>query len=319
MSNLPAQKRARIHESPPASIDSLPDAVLQVCFSFLGSGHYRFAAGTCRRFREVYSSKNTKQTTWVAAAASVPCAQLCLEEIKQQAKANAKEVLDAITCNAIKTKQVDVLGWARNSGYEFCERHFLFAARFGHLYFLQWAEEENIIWYTEDVPNAAIMFGKTEVLDWILERGQLIPPIASQLATYYNHMTVLRWLKEHNLLSVDDTVWIAAASQNDVEALDWLYQEGYDPDVAVLAAAVQHDRREVITWARDHGVDSEYIACAVAAYAGNLPLLQWLRENDFPWDGNVLFNAIAKGHHRVAQWATENGCPTELLLEDDDD
>jgi hypothetical protein len=71
MSEEPARKRRRFEGAPSisdavappfivitASIDCLPDAVLQHCFSFIGKQHYRFVAGVNRRFQEIYSVKH---------------------------------------------------------------------------------------------------------------------------------------------------------------------------------------------------------------------------------------------------------------------
>jgi hypothetical protein len=63
----------------------LPVEVMSHIFgTFLGQGHYRFVAGTCRAFadsyRKVMTYQNSYKTTWESTAASVACAKICLNE-----------------------------------------------------------------------------------------------------------------------------------------------------------------------------------------------------------------------------------------------
>ena len=55
--------------------------LLHTIVVFIGAGNYRYIAGTCRAFKEVYDlAIGDKNTTYNNAAASVPCAMLCLLE-----------------------------------------------------------------------------------------------------------------------------------------------------------------------------------------------------------------------------------------------
>ena len=100
-----ANKRRRLDRAPPETpsntdasaplsfaasyIDALPDAVLQHCFSFIGKGHYRYVAGTSRRFNEIYSIKHEKKTTIMkSVVASVSSADLFLQDCKKASMKN---------------------------------------------------------------------------------------------------------------------------------------------------------------------------------------------------------------------------------------
>jgi hypothetical protein len=48
-----------------ASIDALPDAMLQHCFSLAGKHHYHCIALTSHCFYEVYHIKHEKKTTYI--------------------------------------------------------------------------------------------------------------------------------------------------------------------------------------------------------------------------------------------------------------
>ena len=131
---------------PPAlaiSIAALPDAVLQHSFSFIGKGHYRFVAGTCRHFEEIYSKEHEKKTTWSAATASIACAELCLKDAREQEDLEDSVALKNISLKAAMKGCIDILDWARAKGCEFTPRHFRIAAGEGHINVLKWAETKS--------------------------------------------------------------------------------------------------------------------------------------------------------------------------------
>jgi hypothetical protein len=305
----PPPKRPRIDE-PVVNIDSLPDAVLQVCFSFVGPGSYRFAGGTCRRFQEFYSSKFEKKTRWKESSASVTCAELCLEDAREEA-ADESKILDHIADEASERGRADILEWARSNGCEFKKAvHFRNAAKYNHLIVLQWADADNIKWFSVPLLRVIITYGRIDILGWIVEKGHDITLHATRFAAFFGQLHVLNWLKERDLLRANGDAWYSASWRGHINVLDWLYGEGLpqNNDV-VLRGAAFGDQRLVFLWARAHHINCDRKACAWAAFHGKLPLLQWLRENDFSWDGNVLRYARRRRHGDVFTWARENECP----------
>lgn len=320
--NMNKQKDGRIGEhdsTSPNIIHVLPDDALQHCFSFVGAGNYRYVASTCRHFRGVYEKKHGKKTRWKAAAASIPCAQLCLGDVRKEAQDEAM-ALENISFKASEVGLVKVLEWAYNSNDCTIGIYFLtLAARHGRVNVIEWADSKGLLlaWHQNlyDIICAAAEFGKINVLEWIFQSGhtgKMDRLSASRIAASFAQESVLRWLKEQGLLYVDWRVWSAATHKDHVSILDWLCREGYRPHYWVLALAVQEDRRHLILWARDHGIECDNIkACTYAAVHGNLPLLQWLRENNFSWNSCVLSHARQEGHDHVVAWALENGCLDE--------
>ena len=212
MSEEPASKRRRFEgaptnqqSTPPLhvdSIDSLPDAVLQHCFSFVAKGHYRFVAGTSRRFKEIYSIKHESKTMWESAASSVACAELCLDDFKENGGEEDTDCLEMTTKGALKIGNINVLEWARIKGFAFDSEHFLLPAFNGHLCVLQWAEEKNLEWYGEDTLIAAATNGHIHIFEWVYnsEREMLGIELAVRAAAFGGQIPMLSWMKERNLL-----------------------------------------------------------------------------------------------------------------------
>jgi len=111
-------------------IIDLPQELLVYCLSFVGPGHYRYVAGTCHSFRDVCDSESfrgvhnmdegeQKRTTWDAAAASIPCVELCLEDLREmRQRVNVARFMANIARKAAKMGKKNVLKWLK-------ERHFL--------------------------------------------------------------------------------------------------------------------------------------------------------------------------------------------------
>ena len=111
----------------------------------------RFVAGTSRRFKEIYSIKHERKTTWENAASSVACAELCLDDFNENGgEEEDTDCLKMTTKGAMKIGNIKVLEWARIKGFEFDSEHFHISTCYGHLCVLQWAEEKNLEWYGED-------------------------------------------------------------------------------------------------------------------------------------------------------------------------
>lgn len=301
----------------PNTICALPDDVLRHCFSFVGSGQYRYVACTCHHFQDIYEDKHEKKTMCKTAAWSLSRTQLYLEDMRDRGWRNECWALDKITLEAAEKGQVDTLVLARKRGCVIDRSHFYGALRHGHVCVLKWLDSKGLAPYNDSDDSQAILCavcenGKVEVLEWVVQRGHAVDTLfACQRAAFWGQVAMLRWLNEQDLLCVESRVWTAAAYNGHVSVLAWLYNEGYDPDPSLLPTTVHNDRRDVILWCRDHDIDCDIRACAYAAMFGNLPLLQWLRDNDFAWNSRVLGYARGQGHEHVATWAAENGCPNK--------
>ena len=190
MSEEPASKRRRFvsastnqyQSAPPlhhhvASIDSLPDAVLQHCFSFIGANHFRFVAGTSRRFQEIYSIKHEKKTAWENAAASLACAQLSVQDHSPPGWIHCA-TLEKVSIAAAKVGNVKALEWTFLNGCEIGTTHLNFAAELGHVCVFEWgARTLHGYWDLQAPFLTAIENEKINVMDWIWEHRSMKPVV----------------------------------------------------------------------------------------------------------------------------------------------
>jgi len=301
-----------------SGLQVLPDEMLATCFSFLGGGHYRYIAGTCRRFRHVYEHCGERlgkqQTTyWENAAMTVACANKCLDDYQERGltREEHKLLTNKIITTAAVMGKVQVLEWARVRGGE-CEWHtFRVAAARGYLEVLQWAQSHNLNWFSPAISYDAAFCGHTAILElaWRHDRRHFD---GGSFAARGGHLPVLKWMKERGLLhKYNWHVWYDAAHYGHVHVLEWLVESGYQPDSTVVSGGAKGGHVQVLEWARDHEIRMSIKACAHAAYHGHVHVLQWLREHECPWDGNVLYWARKGRHPEVLEWARANGCPVE--------
>jgi hypothetical protein len=329
MSEEPESKRRRLETAPKnsptsaettlhaSSISSLPDAVLEYCFSFIGNGHYRYVAGTSLHFLEIYSNKRQSKTTFRSAVESVSRAKLYFEEVVEQTGEAGDDILEAISKKAIVTGTVEVLEWIRTKGVEFSNKHFRVAAYLAHTSVFKWAEEKNLEWYGEDTFIALSARGHIAILAWIRDLGREIPEVTADTAALSGQASVLNWLKEQDLLDAASApmFWRSASKGGHTNVMDWLHDNGYAvcrESIYQGAALEGGDYVKSLIWAREHGITLDELTSGYAALNGNLPMLQWLRESDCPWDARVIYLSIYFGHDHVVEYAIANGCPTEF-------
>lgn len=110
------------NEVPLCRVSQLPDHVLNKCFSFLGPGHYRFVAGTCHWFRDVYSEKQgeNKATFWENVI-KVSCENLVLDDYKLPEKSpyDVNHTLQRIALKAVMMERFEVLLWFLENSNEY--------------------------------------------------------------------------------------------------------------------------------------------------------------------------------------------------------
>lgn len=302
----PSAKRGRIAPTPNIT-DLLPYDVLRDLFrKFLGPGHHRYVAATCRVFRHAYESGTPSQqgqkTTYESAAASVPCAEICHVE---------SENIEDIALAAARRGRTQVLEWACNRGYvsDYCL--FYEAARCGQVQVFEWAVAKGLTCEFRIAAGGAASAGHVQVLEWMWEHGakrQIFNDCAFH-ATLRGRVSVFEWLKRHGIpvKNVD----VNAAAGGHVHVLDWLLNNGYSLFLGFVDCAARYGNIPALQWARDHHIRWSSKTCAAAAYGGHINTLKWLRRNGCSWDGNVIYWAQNRCHSNIVEWARKNGCPTE--------
>jgi hypothetical protein len=304
-------------------LDMLSDDVLGQVFLFLGSGHYRYIAATCHRFRHVYQHTGEQlgkdQTTyWQNAAVSVACAQVCLDDYKEQQhrlhQTTLVKVVNKIVTSAALDGNIPALTWARRNGGRCDWYTFRLAASKGHTRVLQWACSLRLDWNSPAIAYDAAYCGHVEILDFCYQHNRQHFDATGSFAARGGHLHVLEWMKQRSLLhKYNWHVWYEAAHYGHVHVLDWLLEEGYTPDSTVVSGAAKGGHVSILEWARQHNLSIGIKASAHASYHGHLHVLQWLRHYEYAWDGNVLYWARKARHAHVLEWAREHDCPVEMV------
>lgn len=267
-------------------VSSLLDEIItDHIFGFVGVGHYRFVAGTNRKFRDLYTAflKHTNagpsvecSSTYRSIVESVSRTELLLKEtpgddvvclLKAAYKYNKcpvgmrlprKRVLDFIAVNAACSGSLKVLHWACCHGYFLDVTCCYAAAAGGHLELLQWARRNGCEWNSSTCSAAA--------------RG--------------GHLKVLKWAR----------------------------QKGCDWDSHTCSEAASGGHLEVLQWARRNGCEWNSFTCSGAAKFGHLECLQWAYENGCEWNKSTCGRAIIKfGHLHVLQWARKKNLWQECM------
>jgi hypothetical protein len=319
--------KSGITRAPLSSItDLIPFEVLrEILITFLGPGHYRYVAGTCRTFRNAHKNNNdaisttVTTTTWESAAACVSCAKLCLKEVNYYH-------LHDIAWEAARTGQMDVIQWTCTQGYCFEKRLFEQAALCGQLKVLEWAHDKNIVWDYAFVADCAASAGHVKVLEWMRMHGTETTTTrrtcrredsslvfnCSKTAARGGHVSVLEWMKQHGMpIRHVGVCWREAAIRGHVLVLNWLLDNGHSLDPKVMNIAAIFGQITVMQWALENKVGWSIQTSALAAYSGQWNALKWLQSKECPWDGSVMYWAKNQGHSDICEWARTNGCPTE--------
>lgn len=313
-----------------STISMLPDELLDIIFSFIGPGYYRYIAGTSRRFRNVYSNERTrasKETIWSATGVSLRCIQVMIQDCKllQKQALHVKVILYTVSVAAAKDGNVGVLEWARQNGLVFLGLHFRIVGENDHVNVLKWINKIEASWEYFCLIEGAAKAGNVNIFDWIMSysrhRHALLKEEHKELIWHHagknGHVSVLTWLHSNDLmLTCDEKIWSDALEYGRVDVLDWLVERGHQvpEDSSIVHLGVRRGHISVLEWAQDHGCTFTEEDCVSAAMCGHLATLQWLRANDCSWDGRVLSWAEERGHFRVATWARINGCPEEVTF-----
>jgi hypothetical protein len=153
----------------------LPDAVLTKVLQFVGTGSFRYVAGTSVRFWKLYG-KGDCITGVKAIVESVACASLFCSEAGsllfycKPFPHNFSTALVVVRDNAASYGRLSVLRWARAKGCPWDAPVCELAAKGGHLKVLQWLRAEGCPWDMWTIHEAA-GGGHLEVLQWLRAEG----------------------------------------------------------------------------------------------------------------------------------------------------
>lgn len=179
---------------------------------------------------------------------------------------------------------------------------------------------------------AAVMYGKIDVLDWLLTNNFKLDSRAVPVwAAKHRQLQVLKWLQDKNMPidGFDDYYRPihCAAENGDIEMLNWLYKNGLRIDALTEREGCQPagiaafaNRVEVLEWLKQKGANLQArtistgdTLCNIAAENGSLQAMRWLTSQGVPINArnnqgeDALLSSIGNGHLTLVNWLVENG------------
>ena len=157
------------------------------------------------------------------------------------------------------------------------------AAENNHLEVLKWLMEYNHISDAWTYFRAA-RGGHFRILEFLGIEG-----IANNIHEFHTfaaqggNVQILQWLKDNNVLVLNENIFaIAASCKNNIKLLEWLLKEGCPTSPR---------------------------ACSYAVLNRDLDTLIWLRSNGCPWDKWCLNYSGSDNMKEIHKWLIDNGCP----------
>jgi hypothetical protein len=290
----PAIEPALVVTRAPFSL--LPDEIIiDHIFGFVGTGHYRYVAGTNRQFCNLYDAflqrkdqeKNEADEKKTTVSPSFHCLSYfsCIVE----SISRTEMWLEETHSSALRKDHRTHVSSSARTPLNFIAQ---LAACSGSLPVLQWAHHTQDCDLDSDICASAAANG---------------------------HLEVLQWARQNHCLW-NANVCINAASNGHLEVLQWARRNDCDWNALVCIYAASNGHLQVLQWARQNGCAWDAHVCNYAALNGHLEVLQWARQNGCDWVAeDVCINAASNEHVEVLNWDTgrvfEYATESEHLME----
>ena len=186
---------------------------------------------------------------------------------------------DAIT-EFVKRDDLDSMEWLISNGYPICQSS----------------------------SDEAALRGNKKLLKWCMERGAGCGGKTAENAAQGKHYELLKWLRRKHLCHVDTRAikWIVV--YDDVQILQWCYDNGCTFNNNVLLDGVAAGSIATAKWLKQNGVPVTHQALVVAAGHGHLNCVEWMiDECNLMADTTVWEVAAQKGQYHVIEWAVARG------------
>lgn len=154
-----------------------------------------------------------------------------------------------------------------------------------------------------------------KALIWLLQRGCPWDQRIGERAAMGGHVHVLEHLIARDMLWPWRPFTVSAARGGQLSTLRWLVEtRGWSWDYRITIQAASNGDLEMLDWAWEHlplnqRTLSFSLVCLEAAKSGHLHAVQWARSRGCFWNCRTLIAAAMGRHHDVFVWARDNGCP----------
>ena len=135
--------------------------------------------------------------------------------------------------------------------------------------------------WSELATKYAIENGRLDILEWCIQNGCTLYPLASYNAAMYGHINILEYIKKNDL------------------TYNW-------NDVELCNHAAKNGKISTLIWLREQNPPCPWNekTCVIAAINGQLETLKWLRKQEppCPWNNWIYFEAQRYGHNDIVKW-----------------
>jgi hypothetical protein len=130
----------------------------------------------------------------------------------------------------------------------------------------------------------------------------------SQLAAFYGHLEILKWLSENGYHVFTTSHLNDAIEGNHLETIRWLREHGTPWGDFTMSFAIRGNCLDIIKWIRKHGCPWSWNTTRLAIELGNLDILQWVLSDGCPWSHGSLLIARNNRYKRpdILVWITRH-------------
>jgi hypothetical protein len=284
------------------STESLGErGVLQHVLTYLGPGHWLFAALVSKAWHQAYLQVPEHHMIG-AGPVKLRIAVVCVPQMTLYSAA----VTSATSLVLAHAAGVDLSGMSLQFA----------AGKWGDTAVIRATVEAGMMPRDAAMVIGALQSRHSAMLQWLLEDGECqLPDAALQITAFGGCPEILACLKQRGMTLTADLLQTAACNGR-FDVLQYLRGEGLDWSSDVCGTAAHFGQLALLQQLREHGCpwDADEISISAAAN-GSVPLLKWLRQQDIVFTEMALSSAARSGHVAACEYLRLTAqCPWSLRV-----
>ena len=324
---------------PSATMNDLPSEVMKNVFSFVGKGNYCFIGPVSKDFCYNYLTFDVIEDTFAhrmdylqaigrnrttkaighVAPFSFDLAEYCFFN----APVRFQEI---VLRNAIWHGKKDIVELGHAMGVDIkesiCSEEIGEIARRGDLGMFKLLQQKGVNFETQTwtIIHAAARNNHLQLLNWLHESNLLSSPQGQDMifeeAAKSGHTSILEWAMDVAGFDVPTYMTNCVASSGNLDVIKYLRSKGLSWDECTFYTAASSGNIELLQYLLENDCprsDRRGICICTGAVKNNdhekaLEVLQWLHNQSFPWDKEIFITAAKERNVEVVAFLFENGC-----------
>src|ERR1044071_5446050 len=215
---------------------------------------------------------------------------------------------------AAKNNHKHILKWMKKNGYQFNKHTSTYAVKGNKFDLLKWLIKHECP-YDEMCTAYSAKVGNINMLRWLLKHNCEMSYGAMYLASYKNHIDILKCLcmgkVVEDIIIVGKACITGACAGGHINLLEWFktkFKFDLNKGVDFYKAAIQKNQFECLKWLEKNGFVIDNILCFVAVAHGNIEILEWLVNKGCKLDNDMCRQAAINGHLEMLKWMINREC-----------